>query len=237
MERIRMKPKIGIPVVNRDGSHDFKNYVNALEEFGGEVVLLIRDEKSIEEQIDDIQGLLLPGGGDIDPDYYDEEMDPRTQYVNINRDELEFDLYEKAIEKDIPVFGICRGIQVMNVATGGSLHQHIDSHSKRGDGTDSVHSIKIELEQENLIGRVIEMEMDGVNSAHHQSVKKLGEGFVVTALCTIDNTVEAIEDPSKRFVVGVQYHPERMTTSGEFKEHRQKLFEAFIEAATECIGR
>ena len=232
-----MKPKIGIPVVNRDGSHDFANYVNTLEEFGGEVVLLIRDEKSTEEQIDDIQGLLLPGGGDIDPDYYDEEMDPRTQYVNINRDELEFDLYEKAIEKDIPVFGICRGIQVMNVATGGSLHQHIDSHSKRGDGTDSEHIIKIELEQENLIGSVIEMEMDGVNSAHHQSVKKLGEGFVVTALCTIDDTVEAIEDPSKRFVVGVQYHPERMTSSGEFKEHRRKLFEAFIEAATEYNGR
>ena len=232
-----MKPKIGIPVVNRDGSHDFANYVNTLEEFGGEVVLLIRDEKSIEEQIDDIQGLLLPGGGDIDPDYYHEEMDPRTKYVNINRDELEFDLYEKAIEKDIPVFGICRGIQVMNVATGGSLHQHIDSHSKRGDGTDSEHTIKIELEQENLIGRVIEMEMDGVNSAHHQSVKKLGDGFVVTALCTIDDTVEAIEDPSKRFVVGVQYHPERMTTSGEFKEHRRKLFEAFIEAAIECIGK
>lgn len=232
-----MKPKIGIPVVNRDGSHDFTNYVNTLEEFGGEVVLLIRDEKSIEEQIDEIQGLLLPGGGDIDPSFFDEEMDPRTKYVNIYRDELEFGMYEKAIEKDIPVFGICRGIQVMNVATGGSLHQHIDSHSKRRDGTDSEHPIKIELEQENLIGRVIEMEMDGVNSAHHQSVKKLGDGFVVTALCTIDDTIEAIEDPSKRFVVGVQYHPERMITSEEFKEHRQKLFEAFIEAATEYNDR
>lgn len=232
-----MKPRIGIPVVNRDGSHDFTNYVNTVEEFGGEVVLLIRDEKSIKAQLDEIQGLLLPGGGDIDPAYFGEEMDPRTKYVNRRRDELEFSLYEEAIKKDVPVFGICRGIQVMNVATGGSLHQHIDSHSKREDGSDSEHEIRIELTQENLIGKTIGIEMDGVNSAHHQSVKKLGEGFVVTALCRIDDTIEAIEDPSKRFVVGVQYHPERMTTSGEFKEHRRKLFEAFIEAATEYIGR
>ena len=232
-----MKPRIGIPVVNRDGSHDFKNYVKALEEFGGEVALLIRDEKSIKAHIDDLQGLLLPGGGDIDPEYFGEEMDPRTNNVNRKRDELEFDLYKEAIEKDIPVFGICRGIQVMNVASGGSLHQHIDLHSKRRDGTDSEHPIRIELEQENLIGKVIKMEMDGVNSAHHQSVKKLGDGFVATAFCTIDNTIEAIEDPDKRFVIGVQYHPERMTTSGEFKEHRQRLFEAFIEAATEYMGR
>lgn len=232
-----MKPKIGIPVVNTDGNHDFANYVNTLEEFGGESVLLIRDDKSITAQIDEIQGLLLPGGGDIDPAYFGEEIDPRTKYVNRKRDELEFGLYKEAIKKDVPVFGICRGIQVMNVASGGSLHQHIDSHSKNYDGTDSEHQINIELEQENLIGKTIGIEMDGVNSAHHQAVKKLGEGFVVTALCSIDDTIEAIEDPIKRFVVGVQYHPERMTTSDEFKEHRRKLFEAFIEAASEYYGR
>lgn len=232
-----MKPRIGIPVVNRDGSHNFKNYVKTLEEFGGVVVLLIRDEKSIKVQIDDIQGLLLPGGDDggvdIDPAYFGEELDPRTKYVNRIRDELEFDLYDKAIKKDIPVFGICRGIQVMNVVKGGSLHQHIDLHSQRGDGTDSEHPIRIELKQENLFSKTIGIETDDVNSAHHQSVKKLGDGFVVTAFCTIDDTIEAIEDPSKRFVIGVQYHPERMTTSVEFKEHRRKLFQAFIDAASE----
>ncbi|MCG9126653.1 gamma-glutamyl-gamma-aminobutyrate hydrolase family protein [Candidatus Poribacteria bacterium] len=232
-----MKPKIGIPIVDKDGSHNFKNYVNTLEEFSGEVVLLIRDEQSNDDHIDGIHGLLLPGGGDIDPKFYSEKMDPRTKYVNIDRDKLEIDLYHKAIAKDIPVFGICRGIQVMNVATGGSLHQHIDEHSKRRDGTDSEHPINIELDKNNLIGEIIEMEKDGVNSAHHQSLNKLGKGFVVTALCPIDDTIEAIEDPSKRFVVGVQYHPERMITSGEFKEHRRKLFEAFIEAAIEYNNR
>ena len=232
-----MKPRIGIPVINRDGSHDFKNYVMTLDEFGADVVLLILDEKSMKDHIDEIHGLLLPGSGDIDPAYFDEEMDTRTKYVNRERDELEFDLYKEAIERDIPVFGICRGIQVMNVASGGSLHQHIDSHSKRRDGTDTEHPIRFDLDQKNLIGSVIKLELDDVNSDHHQSVKKLGDGFVATAFCTIDDTIEVIEYPDKKFVIGVQYHPERMITSEEFKEHRQKLFKAFIKAASEYIDR
>lgn len=227
-----MKPRIGIPVVNTDGSHYFGNYVKAIEEYGGEIILLIRGKVSIEDFTEDIDGLLLAGCGDIDPVFYDEEMDPRTKSVNVNSDELEFSLYEKAIENDLPVFGICRGIQVMNVATGGNLHQHISSHARSTDGIDEQHVININLEQENILGKLIGSDIEGVNSDHHQAVKDVGKGFVVIAHSD-DDIIEAIQDPSKRFVIGVQYHPERMTTSEKFKEHRGKLFKAFIKAASE----
>ncbi len=229
-------PKIGIPVVNRDGSHNFDNYVNAIEEREGEIKLLVRGRGAAEELIADIDGLLLPGGGDIHPDYFNQEWHPKIKNVNEARDELELSIFEEAFKKDIPVFGICRGIQIMSVAMGGSLYQDIETDYPDEAlthpsiyGEDSLH--QIEIEPVSILGKIIGESVVGVNSAHHQAVNDIGEGFVVTARSE-DGIIEAIENPSKSFVIGVQYHPERMNDTAEYREHRGRLFDAFIEAVT-----
>ena len=189
-----------------------------------------------EDAYTDIDGLLLTGGGDIHPDNFGQPYHPTLKYVNEARDALEIPLCQKAVEADLPVFGICRGIQVMSIAMGGSLYQDIHEEYRQDarihtqvDSEDSRHEITI---TDSRLSELVGKRADGVNSSHHQAVKDEGEGFVVTAHSTEDGVIEAIENPSKRFVLGVQYHPERMLETAEFLEHRRKLFEAFIEAAS-----
>ncbi len=217
------------------------NYIKTVKEYGGEPILLEslqipvhQHNALIPEFLKDNDGILLTGGGDIDPTHYYEERHSAT-HVSRSRDALELRLCQTALETDIPVFGICRGIQVMSVAMWGNLYQDIDTdhpkpvlrHPKDNDG-DSQHQIKIE--SGSLLNEIIGKNVDEVNSAHHQAVKDVGKDFIVTARST-DGIIEAIEDPSKDFVLGVQYHPERMTATDEFLEHRSKLFSAFIESA------
>ncbi len=245
-----MKPIIGIPEC-----YKFENYKNAVKKHGGRVEkLYIGDEVDMTK----IDGLLLPGGGDIAPERYHEQRHPKTKYVNEERDEFEISLFNEALEKVIPVFGICRGIQIMNVAMGGSLYQDIKDcyprPSCQHDGKpDDWH--EIEIESDSLLMEVVRTSVDNVNSghnqainkigknsvnsAHHQAIKKISEGLVVTARSIEDGIIEAIESPSKQFVIGVQYHPERMwkdKTSSlcqrEFLEHAKRLFEEFIKAAS-----
>ncbi len=232
-----MAPKIGIPAVNERAADNFKNYEKAIEEHGGETCFLILGKQSTAKFIADIDALLLPGCGDIHPDHFNQEWHPKLKYVDEAQDELELSLFKEVIEREKPVFGICRGIQVMNVGMGGSLYQDIESEYPQEalthpnvKGKDSQH--QIEIEPESMLRRIIGEEIDVVNSDHHQALDKIGEGFVVTARSR-DGIVEAVEDPSKRFVVGVQYHPERMLETDEFREHRRKLFEAFIRVAAE----
>ena len=232
-----MTPIIGIPAVDSAAKYKFENYKNAIEQHGGVVRFLVRGEQSIEEFVAGIDGLLLPGGGDLDPKNFNQEWHPTLKYVNEDRDELELSIFKQAIEKDTPTIGICFGIQIMNVAMGGDIYQDIESeypqqaltHPKVG-GEDSLH--EIEIEPGSLLSKLVGKSKDFVNSAHHQAVDEIGEGFVVTARSK-DGIVEAIENPSKRFVIGVQYHPERMLETSKFREHRRKLFEAFIKAAAE----
>ena len=229
-----MKPIIGITFSFNIGDDPTNNYIRAVEEFGGIPRTLYPGIS--EDAFDGIDGLLLTGGGDIHPDNFDEPWHPSLKYVREDRDELEIPVCQEAIGDDLPVFGICRGIQVMSVAMGGSLYQDIHDEYRQDalihsqvDDEDSRHEIEI------IDSRLIEIvgkEIDEVNSSHHQAVKDIGEGFVVTAHSTEDGVIEAMENPSKRFVVGVQYHPERMTKTPEFREHRRKLFEAFIKAAS-----
>ncbi len=231
-----MTSKIGIPAVNKFVKKRFDNYKNAIKEHGGKVCFLVRNEQSIAEFIDGIDGLLLPGGGDIHPDNFDQKWHPKLKYVDEERDDLELSLFREAYKKDIPVFGICRGIQIMSVAMGGDLYQDIETvyprealpHPKE-DGKDSQHPI--EIEPESILGNIIGESVVEVNSAHHQAVDNIGEGFIVTARSS-DDIVEAIENPSKPFMIGVQYHPERMFSTQEFREHRNKLFRAFIREAS-----
>ena len=229
-----MAPKIGIPVVDETAKGNFDNYKNAIEEHGGEVCFFARNANSNEDFISGINGLLLPGGGDIHPKNFNQEWHPKIKYVDEDRDDLELTLFEEAYNQDIPIFGICRGIQIMSVAMGGDLYQDIDSvypnqaltHPAKNK-KDSKHTIEIVLGSK--LGSIIGEKVVEVNSAHHQAVNEIGDGFVVTARSS-DGIIEAIENPSKDFVLGVQYHPERMIASPEFKEHRRKLFERFIQA-------
>ena len=235
-----MTPIIGI-TCKRAG--DIENYVNTIEEFGGEPRLFVSLEKSVSEHrasiseyLEQIDALLLPGGGDINPALFFKERHPAVYNVSRSRDALEIWLCQDALEADLPVFGICRGVQVMSVAMRGSLYQDVPSqftdplqHPQDADGNDAVH--QIEIEPQSLLSRLIDKNADSVNSSHHQAVDEKGEGFVITAWSS-DGIVEAIENPSKRFALGVQYHPERMIRTEEFREHRRKLFEAFIQAAS-----
>ncbi len=229
-----MKPIIGITFSSNSVTGTSKNYICAIEEFGGIPRILYPGVS--DSEFTDIDGLLLTGGGDIHPDNFDQAWHPSLKYVNEARDELELPLCREKIEADLPVFGICRGIQVMSVAMGGSLYQDVPSqiidpltHPAKENTEDSQH--EIEIEHGSRLIKIVGKSADEVNSAHHQAVDEIGEGFVVTARSE-DGVIEAIENPSKKFGLGVQYHPERMIQTDEFREHRRKLFEAFIAAAS-----
>ena len=232
-----MAPTIGITFLENIEDDPSNNYIRAIKEFGGIPLTLypgISDFK-----LDDIDGLVLTGGGDIHPDNFGTEWHPTLKYVDEDRDDLEIPLCREAITAtdDLPVFGICRGIQVMSVAMGGSLYQDIPSEFPKEaspqaqiKGVDSRHTI--EIVTGSRLNQITGKRTDAVNSAHHQAVKETGDGFEVTAR-TKEGIIEAMENKSKRFVLGVQYHPERMIETADFQEHRRKLFEAFIQAASE----
>lgn len=236
-----MIPAIGIP----NKTYLSENYEKAVSSHGGEVEILpIHNDKDVvKEFIAKIDGLLLPGGIDIHPDYYHEDKHPETNCDDDKvRDEFEILLFKHAMEKDIPIFGICRGIQIMNVAMAGSLYQHIPDqipeyhpdlfpdfpiHKKYQD--DSQHDIKITTGSR--LSQIIGESTAKVNSSHHQAVKVISDELMVTAQSK-DGIIEAMEYPSKQFVIGVQYHPERMLQESEFQEHAAKLFKEFIIVAS-----
>lgn len=228
-----MSPVIGITLTDNIADTGMNNYTRAVAQHGGIPRCITPGD---EPSIAGLDGLLLTGGGDIHPDYFNQPRHSSLMYVNEARDELEIPLFQQALAADLPVFGICRGIQIMSVAMGGSLYQDIEDtvprktlyHPKTISG-DSQH--EIEISEESLLRELIGERVDAVNSAHHQAVDELGEGFVVTAR-TEDGIVEAMENPSKGFMLGVQYHPERMLKEPEMHEHAAKLFAAFIKAAS-----
>ena len=229
-----MKPIIGITFSEDIQDDPSNNYIHAIIEFGGIPRTLYPDVP--DSEFADINGLLLTGGPDIDPVYYDEEVHETTD-INEDRDALELPLCKWAMEENLPVFGICRGIQIMNVAIRGSLYQDIPSqfinrltHKILVNTEDSWHDI--EIQQGSLLNQITGEAAANVNSRHHQALKEIGEGFIVTAQSE-DGIIEAIEDPSKKFALGVQYHPERMFQTAESCEHRRKLFQAFIQAASD----
>jgi putative glutamine amidotransferase len=180
-------------------------------------------------------GLLLLGGGDVDPGLYGEQRHATTDVVAAPRDEYEIALVKAALARDLPIFAICRGIQVLNVALGGSLVQdiptqilqHLD-HSP--GGAPSMIGHYVEVTPGTILSDLLEAELErdgfcAVNSRHHQAIKKLGDGLKVTA-SAVDGVIEAVERPASRFCVAVQWHPENFWQSGRF----QGLFRGFLAA-------
>ena len=195
---------------------------------------------SVDEALAGVQGLLLTGGDDVAPSRYGEPPHQAVVEAEQGRDEFEIGLIGAARARNLPVFAICRGIQVLNVACGGSLIQDIPSqitgalaHSLPVPPNQSFSlAHEIWIERDTLLSRLMRERLSDadtceVNSRHHQAVKTLARGFKVAATAP-DGVIEAIEDPGARFCLGVQWHPENFWRTGEFRP----LFEGFLDAAS-----
>jgi putative glutamine amidotransferase len=200
------------------------DYVRAVERAGGRPLLVPPSEDGIEETLDAVDGVILSGGSDLDPATYGQEPHPETKGVVADRDRAELALLEAALARDMPVLAVCRGSQVLNVARGGDLVQHLpevvghDEH-KHTPGQYADHDV--ELEPETHLAELLG-DRAPVKSHHHQGFGRLGKGLREAARAE-DGTVEALEDPSHRFALGVLWHPE----AGE----DMRLFEALVQAA------
>jgi putative glutamine amidotransferase len=198
-----------------------RSYVDAVQRAGGLALLLPPDARADEDPaawLDLLDGLLLAGGNDVDPAMYGATPAPQTDHTVPERDAFEIALAREAMERDLPLLGICRGMQVMNVARGGTLIQHLpddvgheDHRRTPGSFENADHDVR--LVSGSLAQRTAGEAIHATKSHHHQGVDRIGEGFEVTGWATIDDLPETIEDPSRRFALGVQWHPEADPTS------------------------
>jgi putative glutamine amidotransferase len=211
-------------------------YVKAVHAVGGRAVLITPDDPDI-DVIESLDGLVLSGGGDVDPGRWGAHPHPETE-ADRARDESEFLLVRAALDADLPILGVCRGMQVMAVAGGGSLYQHLpdvvghDRH-RGAKGTDPLavgaaaygrHEV---VTRPGTLARTVLGAHVTVNSFHHQAVDDPG-AFTVTGWCPEDRVAEVLEDPARRFAIGVQWHPERSSDL--------RLFKGLVEAAIDRAG-
>jgi putative glutamine amidotransferase len=223
------------PVIGITRCHRVDDYVASVERAGGRTRILEIHE-SPRDLLGRLDGLLLTGGGDVDPAFYGDERHQATADAEPGRDEFEIDLARRAVDAGLPVFAICRGAQVLNVSRGGTLIQDVPSQVTGADR----HAVPrprdapahvITVSPASLLYRVLGPAVDAtshcvVNSRHHQAVSRLGAGLVASATAN-DGVVEAIERPEGAFCLGVQWHPENFLTTGRFAP----LFAAFVAAA------
>jgi putative glutamine amidotransferase len=223
-----------MPIIALAPCDKLRDYEEALRRAGGQVRVLDRTVDRPVDVIRTVDGVLLPGGADVRPSIYGEAAHHTYEAAEAGRDEYELELTRRALEADRPLLAICRGIQVLNVARGGTLVQDIPaqiggavSHAVRESPVTIAHDVWVA--EGSLLGQVMRERLDGdalpVNSRHHQSPNALGEGLAVSALAP-DGVIEALEDAGRRFCLGVQWHPENFYRTGEFRA----LFEAFVEA-------
>ena len=191
------------------------SYVRAVQRAGGRPVLLLPDPEDAENPngvLDLIDALILTGGaGDVNPELYGEERHPETGPVQEERDAYELALARAAIERGVPTLGICRGMEVLNVVYGGRIEQHLPDvlgheEHRHTPGTYADHEVR--LEPGSLAAHAAGTERTPVKSHHHQGIKEVGDGLRVSGWATEDGAIEALEDPSHPFVLGVLWHPE-----------------------------
>lgn len=199
-------------------------YVNALEAAGAEVVVIAPgDDAGVAERLD---GLVLSGGPDVDPALYGERPDPNLGEVDAPRDRLELHLLAIADRLAIPVLAICRGHQVLNVARGGKLVQHVAEHDRHGDGPRSSIHHEVRLEPGSHLAAAVGTSSLAVNSLHHQVVAEAAPGLLAVGRAE-DGTIEAMESPDGR-VLSVQCHPEELVAGQEWA---RRLFAHFVSSA------
>ena len=243
------KPIIGITPSPMDDTQEHgsfhryaiaNTYTSAIEAAGGVPLVIPPQEGNIDDILDVIDGLLLSGGGDIDPAIYgDSETHEKTYGIHKGRDDLELALARGAMERDVPTLCICRGIQVLNVALGGTLYQDVAdqfsseiSHRQQENGIskeDPGH--EVDVQPDSLLAATYGAPSVAVNSFHHQSLKEIAPDLRVNAVAP-DGTIEGVEHPGKSWVLGVQWHPEMM-----FKAHGEHLkpFAALVENAANRV--
>jgi putative glutamine amidotransferase len=215
------RPKIAITVHPRRGLEYYVPYRRAVVAAGADPVDLVPGTTALPA----VDGLLLPGGWDVDPSFYGERRDEKVGETDPELDETELAMFHQARERDLPVLGICRGQQVINVAMGGSLVQHLEGHEVRGLGRSHLaHTIEVDPSSE--LGRAAGEHKIRVNSFHHQAIKQLAEGLQQTAHGE-DGTVEAVESDDG-LIVAVQCHPEELTSDLPWARN---LFERFVARA------
>lgn len=244
-----MRPLIGISMssaVMPNGRRYHRSYymnAHAIADAGGLPVYVptgLSDEM-LHEIYDRLDGVLLPGGGDIRPAVYGAEANPLSHEIDDARDALEITLAKWAYADDVPLLGICRGHQVLNVALGGTLVQDIPSeigadieHDTPDELPRSTIRHEVTLEPGSRLAQILGGVRFEVNSLHHQAVEQLAPGMVITALSPSDEIIEALESPEKSFVLSVQWHPEDMYKTSE---PMQRLFTAFVDTARTNMER
>jgi putative glutamine amidotransferase len=230
------KPVIGIgsdlylTQGHRDRAFVFTTYTEALRRAGAVPVMIPPQPENAAELAGQLDGILLAGGDDCDPAAYGEERHETVEPMDPRRQGNDLSLAQAARERGIPTLGICLGLQVMNVAAGGTLLQDIDSQHETEIEHASVPEYRkrhdVHIEQGTRLAQIVGAEEINVNSSHHQAIRNVGGGLRVTAVAP-DGIVEGLEDPRHPFYLGVQWHPEDM--AGE--ESAVRIFGAFIEAA------
>ena len=199
-------------------------YVDSIERAGGRAIVIPPVEEDVEETLDSLDGIVFSGGADVDPARYGAEAHPETDTPQTRRDAGEMALLQAALERDMPTLAICRGVQLLNVARGGDLIQHLpesvgnDEH-KQVPGEFAVHPV--EIKDGSRLASIVGAGSD-VTSHHHQGLGRVGDGLVETAWAA-DGTLEAVEDPSLRFAVGVQWHPEAGRTRRSSRRSSSRL--------------
>jgi putative glutamine amidotransferase len=214
------------------------DYVESVIKAGGIPVILpiLSDEESIRQQVKLLDGIILSGGIDINPLLYNEEPSPKLGYIYPEKDEFDLLLVKIAYELNKPIFAICRGHQILNVAFGGTLYQDLSDmegcYIKHQQQTkDGAASHTLDIIENSILHSILGNSIIS-NSFHHQAIKDLAPGFKVTAYSK-DKVIEAIEKCDKDFIVGVQFHPEIMTVYND--KNMIKLFEALIVASSKNI--
>jgi len=230
-----MRPIIGITCSTTESGYSVvASYINAIEMSRGIPIPLpsVKSEECILEFVNLIDGLLLSGGVDVDPYFFGEEPKPLMGKIDVERDYMELFIIPKALEIDLPILGICRGIQVLNVAAGGTLYQDISMHTEsilkhRQDAPGSYATHFIHVQPKSKLMEILGKPLIRTNSFHHQAVKEVASGFIVSAIAE-DKIIEGIESTKHSFVIGVQFHPESM-----FQNNPPiiNLFDSFVKAA------
>ncbi len=223
------------PIIGVASCRNLADYLESVRRAGGDPHVLDAAKEAPGEVVTTIHGLLLTGGGDVDPALYGEERLAGTTSVDRERDTFELELIKRVQERRLPVLAICRGMQMLNVARGGSLIQDIPAqlsgtlqHSVTTPLCAMAHEVWIT--KGSLLGSVMqeklaEADSCSVNSRHHQALKRVATGFEVVATAP-DGIIEAIECNASGFCLGIQWHPENFWRTGEFRP----IFEGFVEA-------
>ncbi len=205
-------------------------YVRAVETAGGRALLVPPSERAVEQTLDALDGLVFSGGADLDPAGYDADPHPETNGIRPERDRAELTLMGAALERDMPILAVCRGMEIMNVLRGGDLVQHLpevvgDEKHKHTPGVFADHDVSVA--DDSRLARILG-DRAPVKSHHHQGVGRVGDGLVETAWAE-DGTIEGLEDPERSFALGVLWHPE--------EDEDAALFRALVEEAAAYRAR